>query len=111
MTATARSLYPNAPGFYPSAPETSRQSAKAAAPRDKPLRQLCEEILSIKPMTADECAEKLGVDRLSIRPRISQLFKLGKIEDSGLRRQTISGSDAVVWQLAKPKKLTQQEFL
>jgi predicted ArsR family transcriptional regulator len=48
-------------------------------------------------MTADECAEYLGLDRLSIRPRVSELFGDGQLVDSGTRRKNASGRGAAVF--------------
>lgn len=47
--------------------------------------------------TADELAAWLDVDRLSIRPRCSELRALGDIADSGRRRRNKSGKAAIVW--------------
>jgi predicted ArsR family transcriptional regulator len=47
--------------------------------------------------TADEAASELGESILAIRPRLSELVALGKIEDSGLRRKNASGMTATVW--------------
>lgn len=52
------------------------------------------------PLTADECAAKIGASILAARPRLSELKALGKITDSGLRRQNASGRSACVFRLA-----------
>jgi predicted ArsR family transcriptional regulator len=52
-------------------------------------------------MTADECAELLGMSILSIRPRFSELRNLGKIEDTGARRRNHSGKNAKVWTISR----------
>lgn len=49
------------------------------------------------PMTTDECASKLGKDKLSIRPRFSELFKAGKIKPTGERGLNDSGKQADKW--------------
>jgi hypothetical protein len=48
-------------------------------------------------MTADECAAQLEVDKLSIRPRFSELATMGRITDSGERHKNASGKRAIVW--------------
>jgi predicted HTH transcriptional regulator len=50
------------------------------------------------PMTADECAEAMRRDPLSIRPRFSELKNLGQIKDTGERRKNRSGKKAKVWE-------------
>jgi predicted ArsR family transcriptional regulator len=94
----AHAAYPGAPGFKARA--TARQAAEAMQPRAPRLRQLCLDQLQLYgPMTADECAANLRIDKLSIRPRFSELSTMGKIEDTGQRRKNRSGKNAVVWGL------------
>lgn len=93
----AADRYPNYPGHK--ARETSEDAAKAIAPASQILRA---QVLALMDdggwtMTADEAAEALGKDRLSIRPRFSELARMGKIKDTGLRRSNDSGRNAVVW--------------
>ena len=62
------------------------------------LRERCMEILCERACTADEVAELLSRSVLSIRPRISELSRLGAIRDSLKRRKNISGHSAIVWE-------------
>jgi predicted HTH transcriptional regulator len=92
--------YPHAPGYKDS--DTSRRAAEqieVAAPR---LREECLRALSGCPegATADEIAAALDRSILSIRPRFSELRKVGKIRDTGQRRQNQSGCSAKVWRAA-----------
>jgi len=48
-------------------------------------------------LTDEELIEKSGVNPNTMRPRRVELYAMGKIKDSGVRRQTRSGSEAVVW--------------
>ena len=50
-------------------------------------------------LTADECAQKLNMSVLSIRPRIAELNRMGKIVDTKARRVNDSGRNATVWQI------------
>ena len=88
--------YPHAAGYKRT--DTSRAAAQAvSAPR---LRQLCLDQLRLYgPLSADECAEQMGRDKLSIRPRFSELRNLGKVQDSGRRCANDSGRNAIVWEL------------
>lgn len=52
------------------------------------------------PSTADELAEKMRASILTIRPRVSELARDGKITDTGARRPSISGKPSIVWKLA-----------
>ena len=48
-------------------------------------------------LTADEIAADLGESVLSIRPRVSELHRLGMIEKTKVRRRNASGMSASVW--------------
>lgn len=88
--------YPDTPGYRQT--DTSFDAAQSVDA--KTLRDQCMKVLAARPVTADECAAYLGVDKLSIRPRFSELLKKGKIVDSGERRVNIdSGKRAIVWKL------------
>ena len=92
-----RDRYPHAPGYRDL--DTSRDAAHGVAGRANLLRDRCMAALTRKPMTADETADALGENLLSIRPRITELIRLGKIEDSGDRRANASGRRAKVWRV------------
>jgi len=50
-------------------------------------------------LTADEAADVLGLSYFSIRPRVTELARMGKLEDSGEVRPNHSGKNAIVWRL------------
>ena len=79
--------------------EQGQTSAQAAQAIDAwTLRRWVMETLKGRgPLTADEIADVLDVDRLSIRPRLSELFALGQVEKTQDRRPNISGHAARVW--------------
>ena len=90
--------YPEAPGHKSSG--TSKVAASETKSRAATLRERALEILKLCPagLTADEVAEIMGESILSIRPRISELAALGRVEKSGERRENASGLNAWVWQ-------------
>jgi hypothetical protein len=47
--------------------------------------------------TDEEAAEKLRLPGNSLRPRRVHLMDCGLVHDSGKRRKTMSGRNAVVW--------------
>lgn len=102
--------YPHQPGFKVTRPETSREAAEVAAALAMTLRERVETWLRGHEVTADECAEALGESILSIRPRLSELRALGRIEDTGKRRKNVSGNSAVVWR-ATVQKPAQEEMV
>jgi predicted ArsR family transcriptional regulator len=92
--------YPRIAGFK--ARDTAEAAARAITPRAPRLQQLViDQLLLYGPATADEIADNMRVDRLSIRPRLSELARLGKVRDSGQRHKNASGKAAVVWTLVR----------
>lgn len=94
--------YPNAPGFYPHAPETSQEAAVSVADAAKSREaKALALIASSGPLgrTADEVANALGWERYSSRPRLSTLKKQGKLASSDLRRKGSSGRRQSVYVL------------
>ena len=89
--------YPLNPGFKNKSDGPSQQAAIEIAGDAKSMRAHCLALLQSAQLTADEVASTLGRSVLSIRPRISELYVQGKIEDSGARRLNGSGKRATVW--------------
>lgn len=98
--------YPDAPGTKAGAPETSRIAAARVAADATVLRQKCIDVLARHPdgLTADEVAAALNLSVLSIRPRMSELRQMNRIQDSGQRRKNASGHSAAVWRAYMPVK-------
>ncbi len=90
--------YPSQPGYKRR--ETSRDAATAMKPKAKRLQGLVLDALAqYGALTADEIADKLSIDKLSIRPRLSELAAQYRVVDTGQRRANESGKRAVVWSL------------
>jgi hypothetical protein len=88
--------YPTGPGWKE--PSTSREAA--ASVDASTLRLAVRGCLDRHgAMTADECAARLGLSVLTIRPRFSELKARGEIADTGQRRRNASGKRASVWEL------------
>jgi hypothetical protein len=98
----SRQDYPDSPGFKVSGP--SEQAAERIAPTAKTLRVEVLKVIQQTPsgLTADEIAEKLHRSVLSVRPRVSELRRLGEIRQSGERGRNASGMSASVWIPAPP---------
>jgi predicted ArsR family transcriptional regulator len=93
-------FYPLEPGWK--ATDTSEAAAESMKPTAHGLQVICLNVLRVHgPLTADECAGKLYISALAIRPRFTELKRLGKIEDTGTRRRNASGKSTIVWK-AKP---------
>lgn len=89
------STYPDTPGWKRDG--TSSDAATAITSRAPTLRSKVLQVLNSADLTADECAERLGESVLGIRPRLSELRRAGKIEETGERRLNVSGMNASVW--------------
>jgi predicted ArsR family transcriptional regulator len=59
--------------------------------------------------TADEVAKDLNLSVLSVRPRVSELNRTGKIEQTGGRRKNDSGMTATVWRVKRQPLTTGAE--
>ena len=95
MTQSNLDLYPNIPGAKRTG--TSKLAADSMRKRAPTLRDLVLQNLQFLPMTADQVAMALGQSILSIRPRLSELLRLGKIVETSERRHNQSGKLATVW--------------
>ncbi|MXO74856.1 hypothetical protein GRI40_06430 [Altererythrobacter aerius] len=92
--------YPNAPGFHPGSPETSREAAASVAPAAANRSNLALRFVRERApvgATSDEVASRYEWERYSSRPRLAELHKRGLIVDSGRRREGASGRKQVVW--------------
>jgi len=93
-----RETYPHTPG----AKERGATSEEAAVRMHGTAHVVREEVLNAlqaQPMTADEVATAIDRSVLSVRPRVSELKRLGTIEKTGERRTNESGMAAHVWRL------------
>ena len=87
--------YPESPGFKVAG--TSQESAKKNDGRAVILREAVFDALKVGPATADELAERIGENVLSVRPRVSELRAKGRLIDTMVRRRNASGHRAIVW--------------
>lgn len=86
--------YPHTPG----AALVDTSIAAAESVDATTLRRMALDVLRRWPsgLTADEVALVMRRDVLSIRPRLTELKRLGMVRDSGVRRKNRSGRNAAV---------------
>lgn len=94
---TVAERYPHAPGSKRSG--TSADAAASMAPSAAFLR---ERVLATyrahrMGLTADEAAALLELSVLAIRPRVSELVRMGKLVETSERRLNESKRSASVW--------------
>lgn len=97
---TWRHGYPDRAGYKEAT--TSRDAAAAidASGRGATLRRRIEAFLTMGGTgTADEIAAVLRESILAVRPRVSELRRLGVIEPTGERRISDGGRPAHVWKI------------
>jgi len=87
--------YPQSPGYKRR--DTSKQAAEDIKPSAETLRNKVYQLLKRMELSADQAAYILEEDKLSIRPRFSELARMGKIEDTDKRTLNSSGKKAIVW--------------
>lgn len=68
------------------------KGGKAALMREAVMQQYA----GGEELTPDECAERMGLSVLSVRPRCTELKALELLVDTGKRRKNESGSSAAV---------------
>jgi predicted ArsR family transcriptional regulator len=99
--------YPHHPGAQDR--DTSQAAAEGIAATAPRLRARALAVVErSNGLTADEIAGRLGLSILSIRPRLTELSRLGKVRDSGVRRKNVSGRGAIVWAPVNPARLKGQ---
>ena len=80
--------------------ETSVSAAKAIAPAAATLRLMVLEALrkaGADGLTDEEMLSATGLQPSTGRPRRIELMQAGHVRDSGRKRETRSGRNAVVW--------------
>lgn len=91
--------YPNRPGWKKR--KTSKAAAKKMETRAPSLRDRVLEVLRRFAFNSDEVAHALGESQLAIRPRLTELLRMGLIEDTGTIRSNDSGRMAIVFRAKK----------
>lgn len=89
------SYYPDSPGFK----STGTSEIAANTTDAEALRAVTLASIKRAPKTADEVATDVGIDRLAIRPRCTELQLAGLIRKSGVCRPNVSGKMATVWEV------------
>ncbi len=89
--------YPVTPGFKRT--DTSAKAAESMKPSKETLQQHVLAELAKSPATSFELSSRMGISYAAVQPRTSELRLEGKIVDSGERRKSDSGRNAIVWKL------------
>jgi len=77
---------------------TSKQALASVKPKIKTKREQVYDLLKVNPLTNYEIADELEMPLSSVTARCRELQILDLVEDSGYKRKTKYGKDAIVWQ-------------
>jgi transcription initiation factor IIE alpha subunit len=79
--------------------DTSAQAAEEITPKAATVRVKVETALRdhADGLTGDELSEQLRIDKLTVRPRITELREAGRVVDTGRRRMNHIGKRVIVW--------------
>ena len=83
--------------------QTSKNGLASIKPKIKTKRELVYKFIKSKASTNYEIADELDIPLSSVCGRCRELQELNLVIDSGLRRETKYGKQAIVWQQSKKK--------
>jgi hypothetical protein len=99
-----KSRYPFSPGFKEDSTSLENAERLEESGRAATLRALVWQFFEAGVEdTADGIADRMGESILAIRPRVSELHKLGRIEQTGRRDKSATGSTSHVWRRREPQ--------
>ena len=78
--------------------KTSQEALATIKPKIKTKREQVYDLLKVNPLTNYEIADELEMPLSSVTARCRELQILDLVEDSGYKRKTKYGKDAIVWQ-------------
>src|SRR6056300_1122490 len=81
--------------------ETSKQALADIKPKIKTKREQVYDLIKLNALTNYEIADELEIPLSSACARCHELQELNLVIDSGLRRKTKFGKQAIVWQRKK----------
>ena len=95
--------WPGDPGptAHKHGPDTEQLALEFVAPKLTGLRlQALQSLASVQPgLTGSQVAEKMDAWIYSVKPRLTELERMGLIRDSGERAKNDRGRHEIVWQI------------
>ena len=76
---------------------TSKKALDSIKPKIKTKREQVYDLLKLNPLTNYQIADELEMPLSSVCARVRELQILDLVLDSGLRRETKYGKQAIVW--------------
>ena len=89
------------PNVHTNARDTEQQAAEFIAPKVTGLRlKALQSLASAQSgLTGSQVAERMGAWLYSVKPRLTELDRMGLIEDSDRREKNDRGRQEIVWQI------------
>ena len=81
--------------------ETSKQALATIKPKIKTKREQVYDLIKLNALTNYEISDELDMPLSSVCGRVRELQILNLVIDSGLKRKTKYGKDAIVWERKK----------
>ena len=78
---------------------TSKKALASIKPKIKTKREQVYDLIKLKPLTNYEISDELEIPLSSVCARCHELQELNLVVDSGLKRKTKYGKDAIVWKI------------
>ena len=78
--------------------KTSQDALATIKPKIKTKREMVYDLIKLKALTNYEISDELDMPLSSVCGRCRELQELNLVVDSGLRRKTKYGKQAIVWQ-------------
>ena len=80
---------------------TSKKALASIKPKIKTKREQVYDLIKLNPLTNYQIADELEMPLSSVCARVRELQILNLVTDSGLKRKTKYGKDAIVWERKK----------
>jgi len=83
--------------------DTSKNAAVDLSPKASTIRDFVIKYLKRVncPATSEEIAAGIGLDYVSVQPRLSELQASGHVRDSGQRKKSRYNKNIIAWEMAK----------
>lgn len=98
---SASERYPDHPGTKAGSPETAFKAADRVAGVAGSHRDLILAELQAEPngLCSDEIGKRVGLTQYAVRPRISELYRDGKVARTEQRTVNAEGNSVMVWRV------------
>ena len=107
----SESSYPEHSAGWKGLSETGRNAAKNITQKRPKLWEQVLVVLAEGPATPEMIADRIGRHFTTVRPRCSELRRLGRVVDTGHRGNGALGGRAIIFRIATPEEAAQAAAL